>query len=1103
MSQINNSETDFKVNNDETELVNRIIKLVEQRSGLKTTEIASYLGEDRDTIKKLLYSSKTLKKILWQSPGYKWYISKFSNNSVQKDEESTANADIKLKNLCRYYLSCLGVESVNGVSSYTSNKFQKEYVELEGIEDTFFNTNEVSNYLLEHKNETLFLGYPIMIARFTSKTGEVFYKQFPVFLFSIEYDAGKINIDKIPSLNIDVIKKYSSNDPQEAVYDQIKLEEELGFDADISEIELDEVVERLQEIRNWNWKEHLDPYHINSNPSLTELIEEGIYNKTLVIGCEKSNYTQGLESELLSLSRLSKEEYEGSALYDWIYGNCGKISDNHSDILEVLSLNSEQHQAVDMGLNQTLTIVTGPPGTGKSQVVTDLLINMAYQGRSVLFSSRNNKAVDVVYERVNSQAPRPVMLRVGGNSYANTLAELVENLLASYSDITSKDNYNSLKNKYEEILRSRTTLINSKSSLIALRNNVDLLEQKICSISENLRISNPSDKDINAIKYTLNEYIGAYNLANKNKQGFWTKLLWNFKKEERFKNLHNIADRLNGLLSPYNEEVSNIFESDDSLKCSSNKIQALINTLNNLNEYKTKLEVLKKAESLESIDRKIFDKEKDLGDLAKKLWKEWLQTQNSDISSKDRQLMTDFLAGIKLANNSLLENDLALSRKIKQLQGYIKKYLPCWSVTSLSVKGRIPLQKSLFDLVVIDEASQCDIASILPLLYRARRAVIIGDPKQLSHISAIPPPQENNLIKKYDIPYSWAYTISSLYNLASGLVSSNQIVHLRDHHRSCSEIIEFSNKEFYDEKLRVATDYSNLKVPSNYSYGIKWINVTGETIRPSSGSCYNIQESQSIVNELKNIVSSDFNGSIGIVTPFRAQVEKIKSLIEKESTILEKYAKNDILVDTVHKFQGDERDIILFSPVVSNGTQRGALNFLSQTGNLFNVAITRARSLLIVAGDIKYCSECEVNYLNDFVKYYSELQHSQNSTETIVEYGQTRDYPYVSNQESVSDWEKLFYTALFDAGIQTIPQYSEDKYKLDLAIIINGKKLDIEVDGEMYHKSWNGELAYRDQLRNQRLYELGWDVKRFWVYRLRDDMKGCIDEIKNWIEKNK
>ena len=107
-------------------------------------------------------------------------------------------------------------------------------------------------------------------------------------------------------------------------------------------------------------------------------------------------------------------------------------------------------------------------------------------------------------------------------------------------------------------------------------------------------------------------------------------------------------------------------------------------------------------------------------------------------------------------------------------------------------------------------------------------------------------------------------------------------------------------------------------------------------------------------------------------------------------------------------------------------------------------------------------------------------------------------YPPVANPEQVSDWERLFYTALFDQGIRTIPQYPVDKYKLDLAIIDGERRLDIEVDGEMYHKDWNGELSYRDQLRNQRLFELGWDVKRFWVYQIRDDLQSCIDQIRQW-----
>jgi superfamily I DNA and/or RNA helicase len=71
------------------------------------------------------------------------------------------------------------------------------------------------------------------------------------------------------------------------------------------------------------------------------------------------------------------------------------------------------------------------------------------------------------------------------------------------------------------------------------------------------------------------------------------------------------------------------------------------------------------------------------------------------------------------------------------LAAQVANVMPGWAVTSLSAKGRVPFESGLFDLVVIDEASQCDIASVLPLLFRAKRAVIIGDPQQLRHISRL------------------------------------------------------------------------------------------------------------------------------------------------------------------------------------------------------------------------------------------------------------------------------------------------------------------------------------------------------------------------------
>src|SRR6202043_1727643 len=85
-------------------------------------------------------------------------------------------------------------------------------------------------------------------------------------------------------------------------------------------------------------------------------------------------------------------------------------------------------------------------------------------------------------------------------------------------------------------------------------------------------------------------------------------------------------------------------------------------------------------------------------------------------------------------------------RRYHQLVAGITSILSCWAVTSLAFRGRVPFAPRFFDLLVIDEASQCDIASALPLLYRARRAVVIGDPMQLRHISTLSSQQDHELL---------------------------------------------------------------------------------------------------------------------------------------------------------------------------------------------------------------------------------------------------------------------------------------------------------------------------------------------------------------------
>ena len=1089
-----------------------ILKTISDNPGIKAKDIALKNGCDRKDVNAALYGS--LSSRCYQDSAYRWYLN--TQRNEQKVEDAVASPDKQLADICKYYLNCLSLEESRGISAFLTSNFSLDYTELSDvtIDGSKESVAELIRKVSAERNLTAHVGYPVLIEKIhATKTNQDYFKIAPVFLFPVEISGGATTVASIPHINMEVIKQYSSCDANSQVYDLIGLENELGLNSLDADIDLDEMVARLQAIREWQWREVLDPSTISNEPPVNTINHEGIYNKAIFIVTERSPYTIGLESELSRLAQLDEDSYRETALYDWVHRNTAsstELSINDAPLLEVLPMNSEQEQAIRHALNNKLTIVTGPPGTGKSQVVTNLLVNAAWNGKSVLFTSKNNKAVDVVEARVNSIGHRPIMLRIGGNQYAYHLSELISDLLASSADQNDQQEYQHYCSLYQDKLAEYQSLKKKKESVVNVRNHADHMEQKACELRDKWGkwFDAISETEADGCEKALKQYCLAYETWYRSKNTFFGKLFWFLLGKTKTAELDKCLSVLNEWFQKYDQPItaqkSDVLDSKCHLRVCKNG-QEMVYALQTINEYLEALRDLLAAPRFESIDLEFIRKKSDLADIAKKLWNKWLITRPLPMDATCRKEMNEYVSAMRLIGDVDLSNFPDIRKKFNYLQQKMASFLPCWAVTSLSAKGRVPFQPGIFDFVVIDEASQCDIASVLPMLYRAKRAVIIGDPQQLSHISTISKTQDLNLLQRYSVNMGWAYSANSLFAMASSLSEPNQIIQLRDHHRSFGDIIEFSNAEFYNGKLRIATNYDRLKCPQNIAAGIRWVDTVGKTVRPPSGGAYNESEVVAITKGLKQLViDNGYEGSVGVVTPFRAQAERISKAIEGNHVLKNALWKNDFLVDTVHKFQGDERDLMFFSPVVSQGTGQGALGFLKDTGNLFNVAITRARAVLVVVGDFGFCSKCGVPYMEHFVEHVNRIKSQQNIEITQAErYPNERTYPKVSNPEQVSDWERFFYKALFDQGIKTLPQYPVDKYKLDLAIVDGERMLDIEVDGEMYHKDWNGELSYRDQLRNQRLFELGWDVKRFWVYQIRDDLQNCIDQVKEWCNKNK
>lgn len=1105
-------------------LEDKIVEFLQGKPDQKAADIARALNAEKTEINQLLYSS--LKGRVIQDRAYRWSLVKALPNSTSSneniDEEQFANTD--LARLCRYYLACLGYDET-GVSTFLTSKYgDPNYIEVHALPRSSddISESEAARKMLGRKRSEqgryeLYFGYPTYIRLMkSSKSDWEGYMLEPILLFPIEKDSGSghLSIDlSYPIINQKPFQTFTNSERDMVMNELVQLEQELGLTGE-DRIDIDEIAMRLQAVRpEWPWKENIDASTLSSNSSpISGVNAPGIYNRAVIVMAEKSPFTQGLEKELRDLAQLPESSYAHTALGRWLNGNT-KTEIPTSDLpplLEVLPMNMEQRQAVAAALTQPVTIITGPPGTGKSQVVTNLLINAAWAGKRVLFASKNNKAVDVVETRVNSMGSRPILLRVGAKSYQVRLAEFILSLMSLTTSAGDKDEFKEAKTIHESLLAKYEDLNTEEQKIINLRNTLDQLEQKVENVRQALGASlfaKSSDIDIFSIRNRTLELQRLLRRADRERVSLIEQIFWFFLKDKRFNELCTGIKGSQELLGRIGVEIAAPGQNDLNTSELRKTLNQAIDTLDKIAEASTYFEKLKDLQSLSSLEdvaRKQVEFLDKISRHSQFLWKLWLRIQPSLISAGERQNLAKYSSLLKMVieagDDGQLSTQIAI--KYKNMLGEISHLLPCWAVTSLSARGRIPFQANNFDIVIFDEASQCDIASALPLLYRAKSVVIIGDPQQLSHISGLQKGQDQTLLERYDLiddyPH-WSYSHQSLFALGASQVSLGDIISLVDHHRSHADIISFSNIEFYEQRLRVATKYDTLRPPNRSESGIRWIDVKGHVNRPGSGGAVNSTEAKAVVEAIyEMVIKNGYRGSVGVVTPFRAQANLITELKNQRTDLSELLIQCGFLADTVHKFQGDERDVMFFSPVVSEGISNGALGFLRSNGNLFNVAITRARSQLVVVGDMAACGTSDVGYLSRFASYVADLSDKERSSLDIKIQDLGPQYPEVSNPDIVSDWERIFYIDAYKAGFRLIPQYQVEKYIVDFLLIDGKRRLAIEIDGERYHRNWTGELCRRDQIRNQRLIELGYDVMRFWVYEVRDDMAGCLKKITEW-----
>ena len=418
---------------------------------------------------------------------------------------------------------------------------------------------------------------------------------------------------------------------------------------------------------------------------------------------------------------------------------------------------------------------------------------------------------------------------------------------------------------------------------------------------------------------------------------------------------------------------------------------------------------------------------------------------------------------------------------------FLKEY-PVVLSTTFSATSNINSSYK-FDYLIMDEASQVDIAAGALALSCAKNAVIVGDLKQLPNVVDSQTEEVVSAVfAKYGINEAYRYSTNSFLSSLCQLYPKIPQTHLREHYRCDPLIIGFCSKQFYNGELipmkKGETEFAPIRVVRT---------VKGNHARGT----VNYRQVETVTQEILPMLEERFS-DIGIITPYNNQVRAFQDAL--------KMTGREYPAATVHKFQGREDDAIVLSTVDNQ------IREFTDDPHLLNVAVSRAKKqfTLVVSADEQ--PDSNIRDLIDYIEYYQgesfqseissifDLLYRDNTQELLEFYKTHRKY-------SVYDSENLTYWAIRDifrekgyAHLDVLMHYplrhlvtsasnltpeqrtyaSRSWTHLDFLIydtVSHRAKLAIEVDGTQFHRRGSNQ-GQRDQLKDSILEAIGLPLLR-------------------------
>jgi len=717
--------------------------------------------------------------------------------------------------------------------------------------------------------------------------------------------------------------------------------------------------------------------------------------------------------------------------------------------------NLSQKEALQNALTHSISVIQGPPGTGKTQTILNILANLiTLQHKSVAVVSNNNEAVKNVIDKLTG------------------------------------DGYGFL-----------TALLGRKDNREKFFQNMPVPE---------------IPEEWGGI-YTIKGFLDRINEIDKKLTFLQHKEREKKQKEQELKEWC--------LEQEYFEKYYAKKEIEESIKlplfCKTpNKIISFLAETAMAKEYKRYQKGIYKFKML--IKYGVFDVkklEREEIDVVLKIQRRFYQLQIKELENKIKSLNKQlegasfeklmeeyqkysegaFRKSIYMSHQKN-ENSNFTYKNYKTRFKEFEKRFPIIFSTTHSLRSSIP-ENYLLDYVIIDEASQVDLITGILVFSCCRNVVIVGDTKQLPQIV------DKNIKKKIDIQNTnpvFDYFEENILSSILKLYGKNiPCVTLREHYRCHPQIIEFCNKQYYDGELITYTKADETIAPL-LLYKTAQGNHMRELTYDKKKKVYNQRELDVIVGEVLKNPELENKETIGFVTPFRKQVEKAEKILDYK-----------IQCDTVHKYQGREKDVMIMSTVLDKtyaGIKR--LEFVDDP-QLVNVAVSRAVKEFILVTDrelfsskgknisalIKYIQyntldenviESQIVSVFDLLykKYSSKLLHLKEKMDSDARW-RSEETVRVLLEEILNQpqYDMYIYTQgvllkniINDESVleQEERKYVDNRASADFVIYNKMDKktvLVIEVDGFAFHEN-NPVQQNRDKLKDSILKKIGIELLR-------------------------